>query len=186
MRNQSGLLDATTFIDTATGSKIADLEHFTVPATEALIQAVDVNFWGVTFARDGDRFYATLGPAARPTSSGATGPTRSARATARGRVPLAVARRNRIAYKRRERGAAWGRCVAGAVLDLGDPARGHTLVETRNVDDQVEWLDDDTVVYGLPESQSSPVTDVSAGPGRRRRQAAARRDRGRSPAVVRG
>ena len=26
--------------------------------------AVDFNFWGVTFARDGDLFYATLGRAA--------------------------------------------------------------------------------------------------------------------------
>ena len=30
------------------------------PATARQITAVDVNFWGVTFARDSDRFYATL------------------------------------------------------------------------------------------------------------------------------
>ncbi len=27
----------------------------------------------------------------------------------------------------------------------------HPLAETRNVDDQVEWLDNDTVMYGLPQ-----------------------------------
>ena len=35
------------------------------------------------------------------------------------------------------------------------------LAETRNVDDQVAWLDDDTVMYGLDDADSfSPRTDV--------------------------
>jgi hypothetical protein len=64
--------------------------------------------------------------------------------------------------------------------------RSHPLAETRNVDDQVEWLDDDDVVYGLPQSQSSPVTDIwkapAAGGGRPARLLAG----AWSPAVVRG
>ena len=47
-------------IDMATGAKIADLEQFTVFRGSKQVTAVDVNFWGVTFARDSDRFYATL------------------------------------------------------------------------------------------------------------------------------
>jgi hypothetical protein len=35
------------------------------------------------------------------------------------------------------------------VLDLETRAR-HPLAETRNVDDQVQWLDDDDVLYSLP------------------------------------
>ena len=50
----------TTLIDLATGSKIADLEQFTVLRGSKQVTAIDVNYWGVTFARDSDRFYATL------------------------------------------------------------------------------------------------------------------------------
>ena len=50
----------TTIIDLASGQKIADLERFTVLRGNRQVTAVDVNFWGVTFARDSDRFYATL------------------------------------------------------------------------------------------------------------------------------
>ena len=34
--------------------------------------------------------------------------------------------------------------------------------ETHNVDDQLEWLDDDTVIYGMPRSDQAGVTDVWA------------------------
>jgi hypothetical protein len=70
-----------------------------------------------------------------------------------------------------------------AVLDQAT-LRAHTLAETRNVRDQVEWLDDD-VVYGLPENQSSPVMDVwrlpAAGGGKPQRLVTG----AWSPAVVR-
>ncbi len=51
---------ATTLIDLTTGTKIAGLEDFTVFKGSRQVNAVDVNFWGVTFARDSDVFYATL------------------------------------------------------------------------------------------------------------------------------
>ena len=34
----------------------------------------------------------------------------------------------------------------------------HELAETRNVDDQVQWLDDDTIAYGVPQSESGTPT----------------------------
>ncbi len=46
------------------------------------------------------------------------------------------------------------------MLDL-DTLEVHELAETTSVDDQAEWLDDDTVLYGLPRGDaSSPTTDV--------------------------
>jgi hypothetical protein len=51
---------ATTLIDMATGQKMADLEQFQTMRDGKLVTAVDVNYWGVTFARDSDTFYATL------------------------------------------------------------------------------------------------------------------------------
>ena len=47
-----------------------------------------------------------------------------------------------------------------AVLDL---ATGEEVLldgEEANVDDQVQWLDDDTVLYGLPRTAEPGVTDV--------------------------
>ena len=40
-----------------------------------------------------------------------------------------------------------------SVLDLAT-MKGHHLAETRSVDDQVEWLNDTTVVYGLLQDQA--------------------------------
>ena len=38
------------------------------------------------------------------------------------------------------------------------------LAETRSVDDQVEWLDDENILYGLPEAPGSPIAHVWALP----------------------
>ena len=36
------------------------------------------------------------------------------------------------------------------------------LPETRNVDDQIEWLDDETILYGMPRDDAPGDTDVWA------------------------
>ena len=38
------------------------------------------------------------------------------------------------------------------------------LAETRNVDDQVAWLDDSTIIYGLENADSPASTDTWAVP----------------------
>jgi hypothetical protein len=58
--NEAGFSTQTTILDTASGAMLGDLEQFTVWRNGARFQAADFNFWGVTFARDSDRFYATL------------------------------------------------------------------------------------------------------------------------------
>jgi hypothetical protein len=73
-------------------------------------------------------------------------------------MPIALPDGTRIAFKQRAGGGS-GRCTGASRLDLAT-LRPCTLAETRNVHDRVEWLDDDNVVYGLPESESSPVMDV--------------------------
>jgi hypothetical protein len=50
----------TTLIDMAHGGKLADLEQLRVTHDARAVTAQDRNFWGVTFARDSDRFYATM------------------------------------------------------------------------------------------------------------------------------
>jgi hypothetical protein len=43
-----------------TGKRLANLEQFTTFRDGKRFKSIDFNFWGVTFARDSDRFYATL------------------------------------------------------------------------------------------------------------------------------
>ena len=64
-----------------------------------------------------------------------------------------------VAYKKRSTTVAGQPVWAMAVLDLatGDET---LLAETRGLDDQVEWLDDDTLLYGLPRADVPGTTDV--------------------------
>ena len=61
----AGFSTETTLINLETGAKIGNLEQFAVWRDGKRFQAVDFNFWGVTFAPDGDRFYATLATGGR-------------------------------------------------------------------------------------------------------------------------
>ena len=54
----------TTILDMASGDELGDLEQFTTWRDGARFKAADFNFWGVTFARDSNVFYATLRTAA--------------------------------------------------------------------------------------------------------------------------
>jgi hypothetical protein len=50
----------TTLIEMATGKLLGDLEQFKTTRDGQPFAAADFNFWGVTFARDSNMFYATL------------------------------------------------------------------------------------------------------------------------------
>ena len=64
--------------------------------------------------------------------------------------------RTRVAYKTRQGNPAPGQWHI-AVLDLAT-GKETMLAETRSVDDQVEWLDNSTVLYALPRSGSEATT----------------------------
>jgi hypothetical protein len=68
---------------------------------------------------------------------------RRARVIHEGECPSLSPDETRIAYKKR-RGNTWRLHV----LDLAS-GRETALAETRSVDDQVEWLDDERIMYGL-------------------------------------
>jgi hypothetical protein len=165
----------TTLIDMATGTKIADLEQFTVFNGSRQVTAVDVNYWGVTFARDSDHFYATLA------TGGKTYLIEGSVSERRGRVikenvecPSLSPDGTRIAYKKRVgSGSAWHLTV----LDL-ETMRETPLAEQRSVDDQAEWLDDGHVLYGVDGAVWKANADGTGEPTR----FAAKAD---SPAAVR-
>lgn len=135
----------TTLIDMATGRVVADnLENFNVTRDGTRIRSRDFNFWGVTFARDSHRFYATLRTGKRTYLVQGDVRTRSMRILHENvECPSLSPDNTRIAYKKRL-GNTWRLHV----LDLATMAET-PLAETRGIDDQVEWLDDNRILYGL-------------------------------------
>jgi WD40-like Beta Propeller Repeat len=164
----------TTLIDLARGEKVADLEDFSVTQDSRQVTAVDVNFWGVTFARDSDRFYATMATGGKTYLIEGSVASRTAHVLHENvECPSLSPDGRRIAYKSRTGSASvpWRLTV----LDLRT-MRETPLAETRSVDDQAEWLGNDRVFYGL----AGAIWSVPAnGTGAARRVA-----RGDSPAVV--
>jgi len=171
-----GFSTTTTLIDIERGTKIAELEDFKTTRDGTEITAPDVNYWGVTFTRDHDRFYATVATASRfylveGSISGRTMRTIHSDVE----CPSLSADQTRIAYKKRvgpDR-KRWRLYV----LDLRT-MQETPLAETRSVDDQVEWLDDDRVLYGLDEKIWEMPADGSGTPTEYA-------PRGDSPTVVR-
>lgn len=144
----------TWLVDMTTGAKIVDLEAFATSRNGQPIGARDFNFWGVTFARDGDTFYASLRTA---------GKTALVRGSIAKRT-FTVLRDNvecpslspdgrRLAFKKfiGPDPGAW----RIAVLDL-ETLQDHLVTgETRYIDDQVEWLDADRILYAVPRRTTS-------------------------------
>lgn len=166
----------TTLIDLRDGAKIAELEDFTVSRNGRVVTAEDLNFWGVTFADGGDRFYATLATGGRTYLVRGSIRDRSMRTLHENvECPSLSPDGTRIAYKKRVGGGEepWRLTV----LDLAT-MRETPLGETHGFDDQAEWLDDEQVLYGLDGEIRVVAADGSGAP--RRYRAAAD-----SPAAVR-
>ena len=163
-------------IDMVTGKPVVrSLESWPVYRDGTRTESVDHNFWGITFAPDGDTFYATL-------SSG--GKTHLVRGSVKGKR-MEILRDNvecpsispdgtRIGFKKRVGGDGLWHLT---VLDLAT-MKETPLAEDQPIDDQVEWLDDDTILYGNGEAIWSVPAD---GSGTARRFLAA----ANSPSVVR-
>jgi WD40 repeat protein len=154
----------TTLIDLKAGKKIADMEDFVTLRDGRRITAIDVNYWGVTFAKDSDRFYATLATGGKTYLIEGSVSKRQAHVIHENvECPSLSPDGTRIAYKRRTQSA--GTPWRLTVLDL-TTKRETTLAEPRSVDDQAEWLDDDTVVYGIGGSVWKVPADGSGSPSR--------------------
>jgi dipeptidyl aminopeptidase/acylaminoacyl peptidase len=160
----------TTLWDLASGSKLANLEEFAVQRDDAPFQAADFNYWGVTFARDGKRFYATL--ASGGTAYLIEGDVQTKRAHVlyeRVECPSLSPDNQRIVFKRLTQDHGWQLYV----LNLTTLSEAPLAAEKRSVDDQVEWLDDNHILYSLSDDPSSSTPgenvwvlsiDGSAGP----------------------
>jgi hypothetical protein len=135
----------TTILDMRTGRAYGDLERFSVEKDGEKIDAPDFNFWGTTFARDDDTFFATLGTGGkRYLVKGSLRDRRVRVLRENVECPSLSPDETRVAYKKRVGGPEDWRLH---VLDLAT-GRDVALSEKRSIDDQVEWLDDEVVLYG--------------------------------------
>ncbi|MGW1379110.1 TolB family protein [Streptomyces sp. NPDC002446] len=139
----------TSILDTRTGYLIKNMEEIPLTLDGRRYHSPDVNYWGVTFARDDNRFYATVSTKGK-TYLVQGDMRRWAAHTLRRNVecPALSPDGTRLAFKKRVREGAtdpWRLYV----LDLRT-GRERPLAETRSVDDQAAWLDDRTLAYALP------------------------------------
>jgi hypothetical protein len=139
-----GFSTTTTIVDMRTGESLGQLEQYSVTKDGRPFDSVDFNFWGVTFTRDSNRFYATLGTGEHHYLVEGSIRDRSMRVLRDGvECPSLSPNGKQIAFKSRIGEETRWRL---RVLDLATLA-DHGVAETRSIDDQAEWLDDDTLVY---------------------------------------
>ncbi|WP_110182133.1 hypothetical protein [Nocardioides solisilvae] len=141
------------------GRDWGNLEQFDLVLDGRAVSPVDRNVWGVTFA-GGDRFYATVATGGATWLVEGDLGDRTLTSVARdAECPALSPDGSRVAFKVDTdpgSGTTWGL----AVLDLATGARHEPSRGPRGVDDQVTWLDDDTLIYGLPRADQPGVSDV--------------------------
>lgn len=164
----------TVLIDMARGEVLADLERdFTITRDGKRIKDIDFNFWGVTFAGERGRFYATLRTREKTyLLEGDVGSRRARVVYENVECPSISPDFTRLAYKK-WLGDRWRLQVLDLATMEETPA-----AETRSIDDQVEWLDERNLLYGLSPDIWTVPADGSGTPRKFLTRAL-------SPAVVR-
>ncbi len=181
---ETGFSTRTVIYDVATGKVLHNLEDFRTILEGNPYRTVDVNMWGVTFKADGDGFFATLSTKGKNYLVEGSMRDRTLK-TLRGNVecPSLSPDGTRIAYKFRDDSAGfYGWRVH--VLDL-TTGLDVALPGERSVDDQVEWLDDKRVMYGLVRRVGYLDADVWVVPADATGQPSVFIPQALSPAVVR-
>jgi hypothetical protein len=145
LESPSAFSTRTTIVEMASGKQIGQLEQFDVTKDGKPFDAVDFNFWGVTFVPgDSNRYYATLGTGDSHYLVEGDIAARSMRVLRDGvECPSLSPDGRQIVYKSRLGDGEHWRLRVLEVGTLDD----HAVAETRSIDDQVEWLDDRTLAY---------------------------------------
>ncbi|PSL53929.1 WD40 repeat protein [Saccharothrix carnea] len=153
----NGFSTSTGILDTRSGAVVTSLEEFTSTVDGAEVDAVDRNFWGVTFTADDNRFYATMSTGGHRYLMEGDFSARTLRSIADDvECPSLSPDGTRIAYKAAVNGdpqQGWRL----STMDLKTLAIT-PLAETRSVDDQPTWVDDRTIAYGI--QRDDGINDV--------------------------
>ncbi|MBP2265425.1 hypothetical protein J3A64_000889 [Pseudarthrobacter sp. PvP004] len=150
----SGHSYATAGFSTATEISLPEgtsgnLEDFALMVNGERLLATDRNIWGVTFAPgQSDVFYATAASSGRIWLVRGSLSAKTLTAIHDNvECPSISPDGTRIAFKKNDGGALAAHWNV-AVLELAT-GRETVLAEKRSVDDQIEWLDNQNVLYGL-------------------------------------
>jgi hypothetical protein len=149
----------TTLFDLSTRQGIVDLEQFTVEREGKPIREIDFNFWGVTFRRDGNRFLATLGTGGKRFLVEGDIVRRHFRVVADDvECPSLSPDERHVVFKRqRSRASGWQLWA----MNLETRESWAITEDQQDIDDQVEWLDDSRVLYGMVLGSGLPEQALS-------------------------
>lgn len=135
----------TTLVDTATGALLGDLEAFAVTRNGAPFKEVDFNFWGVTFARDDDTFYATLKTGGKRYLVKGSVDARAMRVEREDVECPSLSPDGRLIVFKKPLVSEVGWRLH--LLDLTTGTERPLDRLPRSIDDQVEWFDNRHIVY---------------------------------------
>ncbi|WP_346926095.1 hypothetical protein [uncultured Arthrobacter sp.] len=156
----AGFSTETTITAPQGGGGTGNLEDFALMVNGSRVTAADRNIWGVTFAPgDSDTFYATAASSGRIWLVKGSISARTLTAIDDGvECPSLSPDGTRIAYKKNT-GATLAPHWRVAILDLAT-GKETVLSEPRSVDDQIEWLDNQTLLYGLARDGAPGDSDI--------------------------
>jgi len=146
----------TTIVDTIGGTTIGELESWKVTRDGAPFFNRDFNFWGVTFAQDGNTFFATLRTQGSAYLIEGKVDTREARVLMQGaECPSLSPDQSQIAFKKRLGGSGgWWQL---SLYDVSTHGVRALAGDTESVDDQVEWFDASSLIYFRPTADGNIV-----------------------------
>jgi Periplasmic component of the Tol biopolymer transport system len=147
-----------TTVKSPDGRDYGNLEDFTTTVDGRKLTAIDRNVWGVTFTGR-DSFYATVASGGKTwLMLGSFDTKRLTSVIENAECPSVAPDGESVAYKKR-RGGIGAVHWDIAVLDLA--SRKETLIRLADgLDDQLEWLDNDTLLYGAPHAGEVGDSDV--------------------------
>jgi hypothetical protein len=137
----------TWLLDTLSGEVVADLADFKLVRDGAELVESEVDYWGVTFKRDSDGFFASVRFGGNIyLVEGSIADQRLVVLKGGVSAPALSPDESRVAYANlvSNIGPTW----RFRVLDLATMA-DTGLAETKSIDDQMEWMGGDTLLYGL-------------------------------------
>lgn len=147
-----------TTIRSMDGADYGNLEHFTMMINGEELTAIDRNVWGVTFA-SGDKFYATVASGGKTWLVGGNINSRKMTSVVENaECPSISPDGTKVAYKKRSTRKGLVHWDI-AVLDLA--SKKETIIPLDNgFDDQLEWLDDDTMLFGVSRVDEVGDSDI--------------------------